>query len=163
MMRRLMLVCWIGLVLAGCVHAGSYGYAITGNIPPSMSERLAQDTVAKMEAVYPPALTRLTLMHPATDPFGAALTDALRRKGYGVRETRGDTVAMPSTRDEQQARMEHPTVSHDEGVPFRYVVDGPFERRLYRVTVFVGDQSLSRAYRMDEQAMAHAGAWVRKE
>ena len=98
MMRRLTLVLWIGLALAGCVNAGPYGYAITGNIPPYMSERLAQDTVAKMEAVYPPALTRLTLMHPATDPFGTALTDALRRKGYGVRETRGDTVAMPSTK-----------------------------------------------------------------
>lgn len=163
MMRRLTLVLWIGLVLAGCVNAGSYGYAIKGNVPPYMSERLAQDTVAKMEAVYPPALTRLTLMHPATDPFGAALTDALRRKGYGVRETRVDTAAIPSTRDEQQAHIEHPAMSRDEGVPFRYVVDGPFERRLYRVTVFIGHQSLSRAYHMDEQAMVHAGAWVRKE
>lgn len=162
-MRRLNLVLWIGLMLTGCVSPGPYGYAITGNIPPYMHERLAQDTVAKMEAVYPPALTRLTLMHPATDPFGAALTDALRRKGYGVRETRGDTAAIPSTRDEQQVHLEHPAVSHDEGLPFRYVVDGPFEPRLYRVTVFIGNQSLSRVYRMDEQAMAHAGAWVRKE
>ena len=163
MMRRFTLVLWLEVLLAGCVNAGPYGYAITGNIPPYMSERLAQDTVAKMEAVYPPALTRLTLMHPATDPFGAALTDALRRKGYGVRETRGDTPPIPSTRDEQQVRIEHPAVSHDEGMPFRYVVDGPFEHRLYRVTVFIGNQSLSRAYHMDEQAMAHAGAWVRKE
>ncbi len=163
MMRRLTLVLWIGLVLAGCVNAGPYGYAVTGNISPSMLERLAQDTVAKMEAVYPPALTRLTLMHPATDPFGIALTETLRRKGYGVRETRGDTAAIPSTREEQLARIEHPIVTHDEGLPFRYVVDGPFEQRLYRVTVFIGNQSLSRAYRMDEQAMAQAGAWVRKE
>ena len=162
-MRRLTLVLWIGVMLAGCVTAGPYGYAINGNIPPSMAERLAQDTVAKMEAVYPPALTRLTLMHPATDPFGIALTETLRRKGYGVRETRGDTATIPSTRDEQQAQREHPAVSHDEGLPFRYVVDGPFEQQLYRVTVFIGHQSLSRAYRMDEQAMAHAGAWVRKE
>ena len=162
-MRRFILVGWIGLVLGGCVNTGSYGYAITGNLPSYMSERLAQDTVAKMETVYPPALTCLTLMHPATDPFGIALTDALRRKGYGVRETQAETVAIPSTRDEQHTRMEHPTVSHDEGVPLRYVVDGPFEHRLYRVTVFVGNQSLSRAYLMDEQAMAHAGAWVRKE
>ncbi len=162
-MRRFTLVLWIGVMLAGCVTAGPYGYAINGTIPPSMAERLAQDTVAKMEVVYPPALTRLTLMHPATDPFGSALTETLRRKGYGVRETRGDTAAIPSTRDEQQAQREHPAVSHDEDLPFRYVVDGPFEQRFYRVTVFIGHQSLSRAYRMDEQAMAHAGAWVRKE
>jgi len=163
MMRRLTLVLWIGVMLAGCVTAGPYGYAITGNIPPSMAERLARDTVAKMEAVYPPALTRLTLMHPATDPFGTSLTETLRRKGYGVRETRVHTAAIPSTREEPHARIEPPAVSHDEGLPFRYVVDGPFEQRLYRVTVFIGHQSLSRAYRIDEQAMAHAGAWVRKE
>lgn len=162
-MRRFMLVLWLGVVLTGCVTAGPYGYAINGTIPPDMAERLAQDTVATMEAVYPPALTRLTLMHPATDPFGLTLTESLRRKGYGVRETRVHTPAIPSTRDEQHAQREQPAVSHDEGTPFRYVVDGPFEQRLYRVTVFIGTQSLSRAYRMDEQAMAHAGAWVRKE
>lgn len=162
-MRRFTLVLWIGVMLAGCVTAGPYGYAINGKIPPYMSERLAHDTVAKMETVYPPALTRLRLMHPATDPFGIALTETLRRKGYGVRETRVHTAAIPSTREEQQARIEHPAVSQDEGLPFRYVVDGPFEQRLYRVTVFIGNQSLSRAYLMDEQAMAHAGAWARKE
>ena len=162
-MGRLTLVLWLGVMLAGCVTAGPYGYAINGTIPPSTAERLAQDTVAKMETVYPPALTRLTLLHPATDPFGTALTETLRRKGYGVRETRVHTAAIPSTREELHARIEPPAVSHDEGVPFRYVVDGPFEHRLYRVTVFIGNQSLSRAYRMDEQAMAQAGAWVRKE
>ena len=163
MRPRLMLLLGMGLVLTGCVNAGPYGYAITGNIPSSMAERLAQDTVAKMEAVYPPALTRLTLMHPATDPFGTALTEALRRKGYGLWEAHRDIVRSPSTRDEQHAYIEHPTVSHDEGLPFRYVVDGPFDSRFYRVTVFVGTQSLSRAYHMDAQVMAQAGAWVRKE
>ena len=70
---------------------------------------------------------------------------------------------IPSTRDEMHTRIKRPAVSHDEGIPLRYVVDGPFEPHLYRITVFIGSQSLSRVYRMDEQVLAQAGAWVRKE
>lgn len=161
-MRRLTLVLWVGLLLAGCVSPSPYGYLVKGVVPPQMPERLAQDTVMRMEAVYPPAHTRLALTHPATDVYGVALIQALRHKGYGVME-HVDTHVIPSTRDEQHARIERPAVSHGEGVPFRYVVDGPFEPRLYRLTVFIGSQSLSRVYRMDAHVIAQAGAWVRKE
>ncbi|MBX3319739.1 MAG: hypothetical protein KF890_07650 [Nitrospira sp.] len=163
-MRRLSLVLWIGLglLLAGCVSPASYGYLVNGAVPPQMPERLAQDTVARMEALYPPAHTRLALTHPATDPYGLALIEALRRKGYGVMESRVNTRAYPSTRDDMPVAAQ-PSVSREAGLPFGYVVDGPFEPRLYRVTVFIGSQSLSRAYHMDEQAIAQAGAWVRKE
>lgn len=161
-MRRLPLLLWVGFMLTGCLSPSSYGYLVKGTVPPQMPEQLAQDTVTRMEAVYPPAHTRLALTHPATDPYGVALIEALRRKGYGVIEC-VDTHTSPSTRDEQHAHVEHPAVSHDEGMPFRYVVDGPFDQRLYRVTVFIGHQSLSRAYHMDEHTMTQAGAWVRKE
>jgi hypothetical protein len=43
------------------------------------------------------------------------------------------------------------------------VVDGPVEDRLYRVTVFIGDQSLSRVYQMHQHRLRQAGAWVRKQ
>ncbi len=161
-MRWLSLVLWAGLLLAGCVNAAPYGYLVKGVVPPQMPERLAQETVTRMEALYPPALTRLALTHPATDAYGTALTNELRRKGYGVME-HVDTYAMPSTRDEMNTRLESPAIRRDEGVPLRYVVDGPFEQQLYRVTVFIGSQSLSRAYHIDAQTMAQAGAWVRKE
>lgn len=161
-MRRLTLVLWVGLLLAGCVSPSPYGYLVKGVVPPQMPERLAQDTVMRMEAVYPPAHTRLAVTHPATDAYGVALIQALRQKGYGVME-HVDTHVIPSTRDEQQAHIERPAVSHGEGVPFRYVVDGPFEPRLYRITIFIGSQSLSRVYRMDAHVIAQAGAWVRKE
>jgi type IV secretion system protein TrbH len=163
MRRRLSLVLGVGLLLAGCVSPAPYGYAINGNVPSHLLERLAQDTVTRMEALYPPAHTRLALTHPATDAYGVALTEALRRKGYGVMESREHTRMIPSTRDEIHTRIERPVVSHDEGIPFRYVVDGPFEPRLYRLTVFIGSQSLSRVYRMDAHVIAQAGAWVRKE
>ena len=162
MRRRLSVVLGIGLLLAGCVSPSPYGYLVNGAVPPQMPERLAQDTVTRMEALYPPAHTRLALTHPATDPYGLALIEALRRKGYGVMEYRVHTRMNPSTRDDMPGAVQ-PVVSHKEGLPFGYVVDGPFESRLYRVTIFIGSQSLSRAYLMDEQAIAQAGAWVRKE
>ena len=115
-----------------------------------------------MEALYPPAHTRLALTHPATDPYGLALIQALRQKGYGVLESRVTTRTYPSTRDDRPAPVE-PVVKKDEGIPLRYVIDGPFEDRLYRITVFIGNQSLSRVYRLDQHVLAQAGAWVRKE
>ncbi len=161
-MRRLSVVLGLGLLLAGCISPSPYGYLVTGTVPSQMPERLAQDTVTRMEALYPPAHTRLALTHPATDPYGLALIQALRRKGYGVMESRVTTRRTPSTRDDRPGPVE-PVVHTEEGIPFRYVVDGPFEPHLYRVTVFIGSQSLSRVYHMDEQTMAQAGAWVRKE
>ena len=161
-MRPLALVLWVGLLLAGCVSPSPYGYLVSGTVPPQMPERLAQDTVTRMEDLYPPAHTRLALTHPATDPYGLALIEALRRKGYGVMESRVTTRMNPSTRDDMPVAVQ-PAVSHTEGLPFGYVVDGPFESRLYRVTIFIGSHSLSRVYLMDAQVIAQAGAWVRKE
>jgi hypothetical protein len=162
MMRRLSLVLWVGLLLAGCLSPLPYGYLVSGTVPPQMPERLAQDTVTRMEALYPPAHTRLALTHPATDPYGLALIEALRRKGYGVMESRVTTRTNYSTRDDGPGPAE-PVVHTEKGIPLRYVVDGPFEDRLYRITVFIGNQSLSRVYHMDQQVIARAGAWVRKE
>jgi hypothetical protein len=161
-MRRLPLLLWVGFMLTGCLSPSSYGYLVKGTVPPQMPEQLAQDTVTRMEAVYPPAHTRLALTHPATDAYGVALIEALRRKGYGVMESRVTTRTTLTTRDDRPGPVQ-PAVSRVAGLPFAYVVDGPFEPRLYRVTVFIGAQSLSRAYRMDQHGFAQAGAWVRKE
>jgi hypothetical protein len=162
MMQQLSFVVGIGLLLAGCVGSSPYGYLVGGTVPPQMLERLAQDTVTRMEDLYPPAHTRLALTHPATDAYGLALIKALRRKGYGVMESRVTTRTNYSTRDDGPGPAE-PVVHTEKGIPLRYVVDGPFEDRLYRITVFIGNQSLSRVYRMDQQVIAQAGAWVRKE
>ena len=162
MRRRLSVLLGIGLLLAGCVNPSPYGYLVGGTVPPQMPERLAQDTVTRMEALYPAAHTRLALTHPATDPYGLALIEALRRKGYALMEHRVNTRTAISTRDDMSGPVQ-PAVSREVGLPFGYVVDGPFESRLYRVTVFIGSQSLSRVYRMDQQVLAQAGAWVRKE
>ena len=160
--QRLALMLWIGLGLAGCVGPAPYGYLVNEAVPSPLLVRLAQETVTRMADLYPPAHTRLTLTHPATDPYGLALIKALRQKGYGVLEARVTTRTTFTTREDRPASIE-PVVNRDEGIPLRYVVDGPFEPRLYRLTVFIGNQSLSRVYRLDDQMLAQAGAWVRKE
>lgn len=160
--QRLTFMLWVGLLLAGCVSPVPYGYLVNEAVPSPLLERLAQETVTRMENLYPPAHTRLTLTHPATDAYGLALIEALRQKGYGVMESRVTTRTTLTTREDRPTPIE-PAVSHDEGLPLRYVVDGPFEPRLYRLTVFIGSQSLSRVYRLDDQVLAQAGAWVRKE
>ncbi|OQW45395.1 MAG: hypothetical protein A4C66_01425, partial [Nitrospira sp. HN-bin3] len=160
--QRLVLMLWVGLVLAGCVNTMQHGYAVNGTVPSSLLERLAQETVTRMEDLYPPAHTRLALTHSATDAYGLALIEALRQKGYGVIESRVTRRTTLTTREDRPAPVE-PAVNTDEGLPLRYVVDGPFEPSLYRLTVFIGSQSLSRVYRLDQQVIAQAGAWVRKE
>ena len=44
-----------------------------------------------------------------------------------------------------------------------YVIDNPPETNLYRVTVTVGYQSLTRAYVAQNNTVQPAGAWTRKE
>jgi hypothetical protein len=43
------------------------------------------------------------------------------------------------------------------------VLDAAASPNLYRVTVMVGQKSLSRAYLAQNDRVAPAGAWVRKE
>jgi len=160
--QRLAFVLWVGYLLVGCVSPAPYGYLVQDAVPPPLLERLAQDTVMRMEDLYPPAHTRLAVTHPATDAYGLALIETLRQKGYGVLESRVTTRTTLTTRADRPTPGE-PVVNQDAGIPLRYVVDGPFEPHLYRLTVFIGNQSLSRVYRLDQYVIAQAGAWVRKE
>jgi hypothetical protein len=49
------------------------------------------------------------------------------------------------------------------GLNLHYVLDTAASPNLYRITVMVGQQSLSRAYLAQNDRVAPAGAWVRKE
>jgi hypothetical protein len=90
----------------------------------------------------------LTLRHTAPDLFGATLLATLREKGYALQEYgppgKGATTATAGAR------------------AFSYVFDRPADD-LYRVTLTIDDQSLSRVYRPKDGTLAAAGAWVRKE
>ena len=55
------------------------------------------------------------------------------------------------------------TISASPGLSLRYIVDAPDGLNLYRVTVMIGSQSLSRAYTAENKFVSPAGAWARKE
>ena len=82
---------------------------------------------------------------------------SLRAKGYAVREAGPTSVAPGAT-----ARGETGgTAATGLVLLLQYVLDRP--AGLVRVTLMIGDQSLTRAYLAQNDTLHPAGAWVRKE
>ena len=106
-------------------------------------------------ALYPPASTRFDLAQPTTDAYGAKLVQSLRLNGYALSEF-VPAVAPNGTNG-------NGTVSASPGLSLAYILDAPAGLNLYRVTVMVGAQSLSRAYTAENKTVSPAGAWARKE
>jgi hypothetical protein len=145
------------LVLAGCATPPTpYGNFI-GQAPAGYDRTIAEDAVRQLAAVYPPAATRFEVRQATHDAFGRLLMASLRAKGYAVREAGPTSVAQGAT-----ARSEAGVAAAAGPVlPLRYVLDRPAD--LVRVTLMIGDQSLTRAYLAQNDALRPAGAWVRKE
>ncbi|WP_367899715.1 conjugal transfer protein TrbH [Xanthomonas oryzae] len=149
--------------LAGCATQGPYGNYAAASL--DANKTMADATVTQLVSLYPPAHTRLNLQQPATDAYGAALLTALREKGYSVMEYSPQPHAAPvtSASDVTTARALAAATS-TPGVPLSYVVDSPESMSLYRVTVHLGEQSISRAFVVATNGKLYpAGAWVRKE
>ena len=135
--------------LAGCASTSkspAYGSYVAGT-SPATEKVVVQDVVKRLVVAYPPARTRLNLQHPATDAFGAALVATMRTKGYAL----GEYKAAPAAKTEPGAYA------------FAYVFDQPAGTDLYRVTLFINNEALSRVYEAKDGAIAPAGYWVRKE
>lgn len=142
-MRPFTLAALLAMALAGCASTASYGNFAT-HPPAGLEERIAADTVKQLVALYPPARTRFHLGQPTPDAYGSALVEALRARGYALMEFKAAPVTAP-------------------GLSLHYVLDAVASPNLYRVTVMVGQKSLSRAYLAQNDRVAPAGAWVRKE
>ena len=147
-MRQFTLAALLAMALAGCASTAPYGNFAT-HPPAGLEERIAADTVKQLVALYPPARTRFHLGQPTPDAYGSALVEALRAKGYALVEVKASPQeAAPATAP---------------GLSLHYVLDAVASPNLYRVTVMVGQKSLSRAYLAQNNRVAPAGAWVRKE
>ncbi|WP_428413348.1 conjugal transfer protein TrbH, partial [Legionella sp.] len=129
-----LLMCW----LSGCARLeyGNFTHA-----PMGAYELMAKDAAAQIGHVYPPAKNRFHLSQTIRDPFGMKLIELLRQKGFGV-------IEQSATRSEAN---------------FFYVVDEPIPPHLYRVSIFVGSQSLSRAYGIHNAVLVPISPWSRKE
>jgi hypothetical protein len=141
-------------VLAGCTMlrmppTADYG-SFAANASPADDKKMVDDAVKKLVTLYPPALTRFNLRHAAADPFGTALVTTLRAKGYALQEYK-TSAAKPGAAGKASNRA------------LAYVFDQPAGTDLYRVTLMIDNQSLSRVYQAKDGSVAAAGYWVRKE
>lgn len=149
-MCKLTIFTLIAATLAGCASGpppALYGNFVKVAVPAN-DKMMAHDAAKKMAALYPPARTRINLQQATPDAFGTTLVAALRTKGYALAEIKNAQATAPHQADE---------------LAVAYVVDQPLEASLYRVTLLINSQSLSRLYQVKDGAIAPAGYWIRKE
>lgn len=154
-------MCGAALLLGGCASApgaAAYGNYATGS--PAFNQKLADDAIKQLAALYPPARTRFKLAQPTPDPFGQALVAGLREKGYAIEEAKPAGAAQPPS---ALGKAASGTEQGAAGLDLGYVVDQPGTGNLYRLTLAVGSQSLTRAYVVQNGSTHAAGSWVRKE
>jgi hypothetical protein len=148
-MRKIALPVLLAAV-AGCGTSSkpaSYGGFAAAS--PAFEKKMADDAVKKLVTLYPPAVTRFELQHAAADPFGTSLVASLRAQGYALQERK------PATKDGANGK--------DSSRALSYVFDQPAGTDLYRITLTIDAQSLSRVYLARDGSVAPAGYWVRKE
>ena len=136
--------------LAGCASTpapGTYGSFVQAPVATD-DKAMADDVVKKLAVLYPPAKTRFNLQHATPDAFGIAMVTTLRAKGYAVAEVKPGAQVPALAAGEQS---------------LAYILDQPLDAGLYRVTILVNSQTLSRVYQSAGGAVTPAGAWVRKE
>jgi hypothetical protein len=142
---------FIPLFLAGCATNGLLPYG--NHLKPAslpFNRAIAADMVKKLVILYPPAGTTIGLKQVATDDFGGSLVGLLRTKGYAILEY-NPTTYTPTK------EAPNPSIS------LNYIIDQVPSMALYRATLFINGQPLSRVYTADNGVLQPAGSWVRKE
>ncbi|MES3021685.1 MAG: conjugal transfer protein TrbH [Pseudomonadota bacterium] len=151
-MNKVMILAVVAMSLAGCASGPAptvFGNFVKGTAPAD-GRTMADDVAKKLTALYPPAQTRINLQQVTPDAFGTTLVVALRTKGYALAEFKKGPIAGAANQAGE--------------IALAYVVDQPMEAGLYRVTVFINSQSLSRLYQAAKDgAISPAGSWVWKE
>lgn len=163
-MRKTAFLALVVISLAGCATTSpstTYGN-FTQGVPAALNQTVADDAVKQLVAVYPPASTRFDLQQATPDAFGSSLVESLRAKGYALLEFK-PASSKTTTTSTTTTISPAPTASATTGQPLRYIFDQA-DTNLYRVTLLVGTQSLTRAYSAAQNGMlVPAGAWLRKE
>lgn len=152
-MRKITFIVLLLVGLSGCATTQSK----FGNfLPPTSAaynKTMAEDAVKQLLILYPPASTRFNLQQTTPDNFGITLVELMRAKGYALMEIKPE---LPAQRNSEAQNP--PT-----GLSLRYVLDQVDSLNLYRVTLLVGNQSMTRAYLVQDSTVHPAGLWSRKE
>lgn len=164
-MRQFPLLALLLIGLTGCVASSPYGNFIE-NTAAANDKKIADDVVKKLVTLYPPASTRFDLQQATPDFFGTTLVESLRAKGYAVLEFKPEPK-MGSVANSDSAGLEltvAPAASSSSGLPLSYLMDQAKGSDLYRVSLVINhEQSLNRAYQLQDGTMSPAGYWVHKE
>lgn len=136
----------ISVLLSACAVTPRSASVLAG---PDGIGSAAADAAQFLQGRYPPGSTHWTLARPAKDAFGVALVDSLRRQGYAVQE-----ATAPRGRNQPAPAPSGPSLD--------YVFE-PVDAGVYRLTLRIGQRSLSRAYVAGNGRMQPAGAWSHRE
>lgn len=152
-MRKFIIVMLFTQTLAGCASTDPYGSFVPATVD---QQQLATDAVQQLISLYPPAKTRFELNHATPDAFGLALVASLRERGYALMEYNNLT---------NQVRSSTPATPENTpaALPLRYVLDQAGQTNLYRLTLLIGNQSITRPYLEENGSFVPAGYWTRKE
>jgi len=161
-MKRLALVALLALALGGCATTAPYGNFVQPPVTVDQ-QQLAGDAAKQLAALWPPAKTRFELQQPTPDEFGAALLGNLRSAGYAVLEYAPQTAAGAGNAQQKAADPVVVVTPTTAALPLRYVLDHDAGTGLYRLTLLVGSQSITRPYLEQNHTLIPAGYWVRKE
>ena len=138
-MKNIVLLVMV-LILSGCAGMRYGNYT---QISSSKDNFLVSDATNQIVKIYPAAKNTFRISQKVCDGFGLKLIEKLRRNGYGIVEN----------------------VQYKNKANFFYVVDESTsaEKLIYRVSVYIGKQSLSRAYAAKNGQLQPLTAWTHKE
>ncbi|HAT9660787.1 TPA: conjugal transfer protein TrbH [Legionella pneumophila] len=127
----------LAVLLSSCA---SMRYGNFTQMPQGKDGYLAADAAIQLTRVYPPAQNTFCIGQVVNDGFGLSLIQNLRKKGYGINENQ-----CPKNK-----------------ANFFYVLD-ELKPQSYRVSLFVGMQTLSRVYAKSHENIIPVSAWSHKE
>ena len=152
-MRGMILVgACLSLSLTGCVTTQ---HGVASSDTTKAYQAMVTDTVSQMTALHPPAKTCFQMEQSLNDSVGSLFIPALRAKGYSLLES-SKKMSRSHVNSQQHDRTAH-------CLPLRIRVDSLRVPPVYHVVVRMGNEMISRAYGVRNDALHPMGSWAHKE
>lgn len=136
-MKNFLLI-FVVLAICSCTNMN---YGVLTEVNPSIEVIMARDCVKQIEKVKPPARTTFKISQKTNSSFGKHLINELRERGFGIQEV----------------------TNHNIKANFSYVIDKLSSNGLIRVSLWVEEKVLSRAYLIKNGTLIPVGTWTVKE
>ena len=141
-------------------------HARIGQIKPENQQKMTDDAVRQLAALYPPAQSTLTVRQSARDPFSPLLIEKLRTNGYAVLELPTETTVTSLSNVGQALPGQLPD-AHNAGktIALSWVIDPIQNADLIQLRLQIDQQqSLSRVYQPGpDGTLVAASHWIYKE